>query len=325
MTGAPPTGQARSRARSGRSRRARSSGRVPPRNLGVVRVRVDLADGRTIEVAVAGPDSGTPLVFHHGTPGAAVPYPPMVEAAARRGLRTVQCSRPGYAGSTALPGRTVAAVAADTAAVLDALGAGEFVTLGHSGGGPHALACAALLPDRCRAAASVAGPAPFDAEGLDWMDGMGAENLAEFGAAVTGAGALAAFLEAQRPALLAVRSADLVAALGDLLSPVDRKQFTGEYADHIAESFHAALASGIAGWQDDDLAFVRDWGFPLAQARRVTIWHGAQDRMVPYPHGAWLASRLPGATARLYPDEGHLSVFTGNLEEILADLTAEAA
>src|SRR5262245_36893206 len=125
---------------------------------------VQLPDGRALDVAVAGPEDGLPLVFHYGTPSGPVLFPPLVDAAARHGLRTVVYARPGYAWSTPRPGRSVASAPADTASVLDALGAGTFVTVGWSGGGPHALACAALLPDRCAAAASLAGVAPYGAE-----------------------------------------------------------------------------------------------------------------------------------------------------------------
>ena len=136
---------------------------------------INLPDGRHLEVLVEGPADGLPVVCHYGTPSGAVPYQALFDAAARHGLRAVVCSRPGYGDSTPRPGRSVADVAGDVAAVLDALGADRFVTYGTSGGGPHALACAALLPDRCLAAVSVAGVAPYRAEGLDWLAGMGPE------------------------------------------------------------------------------------------------------------------------------------------------------
>jgi pimeloyl-ACP methyl ester carboxylesterase len=283
-------------------------------------VHIDLGDGRHIEVLVAGPSSGLPVVFHHGTPGGAALFPPWVEAASQRGLRSIICSRPGYGGSTARPGRIVADVAADTAAVLDQFGAHEFVTLGWSGGGPHALACAALLPDRCRAAVSVAGVAPYRADGLDWSAGMGAENLEEFGAAAGGEGPLSTYLQKEADGLATVQATDVAAALGDLVSEVDRLQLTGEFAEFLAASFRAAVSGGIAGWRDDDLAFVTDWGFPLAAPVPVTIWQGGQDRMVPFAHGQWLAANVAGARARLLPEEGHLSLMVGRFGEILDEL-----
>jgi pimeloyl-ACP methyl ester carboxylesterase len=152
----------------------------------------ELSDGRTIEYVVTGPPTGMPLVLHHGTPGAAAVYPPAVEAAARHGLRLVTYSRPGYGRSTAKPGRTVGDAAGDVAAILDTVGAGPFVTIGWPGGGPHALACATLA-ERCLGAALIGGAAPYGVAGLDWMAGMGKENVAEFNAALAGEAALTGF------------------------------------------------------------------------------------------------------------------------------------
>jgi pimeloyl-ACP methyl ester carboxylesterase len=281
---------------------------------------VKLQDGRTLEYVVGGPADGLPLVFHHGTPGAAVLFPPMTDAAARHGLRTVMYSRAGYAGSTARPGRSVSDVAGDIAALMDALDADAFVTLGWSGGGPHALATAALLPDRCRAAATIAGVAPYAAEGLDWLAGMGQENLDEMGAAVAGEEPLTAYLEKEAPGLARVSGAEIAAALGDLVSDVDKQALTGAFADYLAESFHASVSTGIAGWRDDDLAFVGEWGFPLDSFRvPVAIWQGAQDRMVPFDHGRWLAAHVSGSHVHLEADEGHLSLID-KFEMIVADL-----
>jgi pimeloyl-ACP methyl ester carboxylesterase len=286
---------------------------------------VQLPDGRALDVAVAGPEDGTPLVFHYGTPSGPVPFAPIVDAAARHGLRTVVYARPGYRGSTPRPGRTVADAPADTAAVLDALGAGTFVTLGWSGGGPHALACAALLPDRCAAAGSIAGVAPYGAAGLDWHAGMGADNVEEFAAASAGEAALSRYLEEPAKTMANVSADDVGRALGDLASDVDRRRLTGEFAAFLAASFRAAVATGIAGWRDDDLAFVRHWGFPLGASCPITIWQGGQDRMVPYAHGEWLADHIPDARAHLLPEEGHLSLLVGAIDEIVDDLVTLAA
>ncbi|MFI5952881.1 alpha/beta fold hydrolase [Cryptosporangium sp. NPDC051539] len=280
-----------------------------------------LPDGRNLEYLVEGPAGGRPLVLHNGTPSAASLYEPIVTAAARNGLRVVTTSRPGYAGSTAQPGRTVASVAADVAALLDALGADRFLTVGWSGGGPHALACATLLSGRCAAAATIAGVAPYDAEGLDWLAGMGAENIEEFGAAATGPAELTAFLEAQVPALANVRGDQLGAALGDLVSDVDKVALTDTFADYTAGMFRAAVSAGVDGWRDDDLAFVTGWGFDLdALTTPVAIWQGAQDRMVPFAHGRWLADHVPGATVHLDEAEGHLSLVITAFDAIVADL-----
>ena len=229
-------------------------------------------------------------------------------------------------GSTAQPGRSVADVADDTAAVLDAVGADAFVTIGWSGGGPHALACGALLPERCQAAATLAGVAPYGADGLDWFAGMSEENVEEFSAAFDGEEPLTRFLEAQASVLRNVSASDVADALGGLVSAVDKAALTGEFAAFIAAVFRRALSTGVAGWRDDDLAFARDWGFALASiARPVAVWQGAQDRMVPFAHGRWLSENVPGAVAHLYPDEGHLSLALTRLDEIVADLVALAS
>jgi pimeloyl-ACP methyl ester carboxylesterase len=279
-------------------------------------------DGRQLEVLLAGPPDGMPLVFHNGTPSGLAEFGPMTQAASARGLRTVLYSRPGYGGSTPQPGRAVADAAADVAAILDQIGAGQFVTAGTSGGGPHALACAALLPGRCLAAATMAGVAPSNAPGLDWLGGMGPENMEEFAAAAAGEEALTRFLEAAASGLREVTADQLADELGGLVSGTDKAALTGDYAQYLASSFRAAVSTGIAGWRDDDLAFIRDWGFSLAADRPVpvAIWQGAQDRMVPYAHGQWLAAQVPGARAHLLPDEGHLTLTVTSFGQILDDL-----
>jgi pimeloyl-ACP methyl ester carboxylesterase len=284
-----------------------------------------LADGRALDVEVSGPDGGTPLFFLHGTPGDSQRYPPFAETAAARGLRLVGYSRPGYGNSSRQPGRDVAACAPDTAAIAGQLGADRFYVAGASGGGPHALACAALLPDQVLACTTVASVAPFEAEGLDFLDGMGAENIEEFAAAVAGSAGLQDYLERQLPVLSEVTGEQVAAALGDVVSPVDVATLTGEFAEYLAASIRSALASGIWGWHDDDLAFVTPWGFELADLRvPVFIWQGGQDRMVPFRHGEWLAAHVPGAKARLLPEHGHLSITTGMFGEIVDELLASA-
>ena len=282
---------------------------------------ISLPDGRDLQVLMAGPENGLPLVIHEGTPAGLVVYPPAVRAARDRGLRVVIIARPGYEASTPRPGRRVADVAEDVAAVLDDLGADTFVTYGVSGGGPHALACAARLPGRCLAAASVAGVAPYRAEGLDFLAGMGPENVTEFGAALKGSDALTPYLEGEAIGFGNVTADDIVASFGGLVSDADKAALTGEYAATLAASLRAALRNGVAGWRDDDLAFTADWGFDLGQlAVPVAVWQGDQDRMVPYAHGQWLAAHIPGARVHLKPGEGHLTIALTALENILDDL-----
>ncbi|HLX49998.1 MAG TPA: alpha/beta hydrolase [Streptosporangiaceae bacterium] len=281
---------------------------------------IGLPDGRTMEVLTAGPPDGLPVVMHHGTPSGPVAWPPTVDAAKVRGLRLILPARPGYAGSTPRPGRRVADIAGDVAAVLDALGCDAFVTAGTSGGGPHALACSALLRGRCLAAATIAGAAPYQAGGLDWLDGMGPENVSEFGAAASGKAELSAFLDNQAAAIRTVQPGQLAAGLGGLLSDADKAVLTGEFAGYLAAAVRSACGNGIEGWRDDDLAFVADWGFPLDAVGKVAIWQGSEDRMVPQAHGAWLAKHIPGARARMRRGEGHLTFTARGLGEVFDDL-----
>lgn len=281
---------------------------------------VQLPSGRTLEARFAGPADGPVVVFHHGTPGSSLPFAPMAEAITRRGLRLLTYSRPGYGVSTPQPGRRVVDAAQDVAYLLDALGASTFRAIGWSGGGPHALACAAALPGRCLAAVTIAGVAPYPAEGLDWLAGMGPENIEEFGLALRGAEALLPFLQTFQASLISITGAEVADSLGGLISDVDRAYLTGDFAEWLAAHFREGLAPGVQGWLDDDLAFCRDWGFDLRACRSVTVWQGDQDRMVPEAHGRWLASHVPGARRRLQPGQGHLSVAVGAFEQILDDV-----
>ena len=287
----------------------------------VVSFPLRLADGRSLDVEVSGPDGATPLVAHHGTPGERSQYPPFAAAAAARGLRYVSYSRPGYGGSSRQPGRAVADCAADTAAILGHLGADRCYTVGASGGGPHALACAALLADQVLACATVAGVGPFGAEDLDFLEGMGRENHEEFGAALAGPAELQAYLEREAASLAEVSGEQMAAVLGDLVSPVDAAALTGDFAAYVAASFRQALANGIWGWFDDDLAFTRPWGFELDSIGvPVVVWQGGQDRMVPFAHGRWLAAHVPRARAKLLHEEGHLSIAVDKFGEIVGGL-----
>jgi len=280
----------------------------------------------SLEVEITGPAGGETLIFHMGTPSAASMYSPLVALGAQRGLRHVLYLRPGYGESERCEGRTVADCAADVAAVADALGVERFYTAGRSGGGPHALATAALLPERVIAAATIAGCAPRDAEGLDWLAGMAQENLDELAAAEAGEKELLGFIEPFRTKLISADAADLHAEFGDLLSDVDRSVMTGEFADYEAESMRAGLRHGVWGWFDDDIELISDWGFDLSNIScPVTIWQGAQDLMVPLAHGEWLASHIHGARANLLADHGHLSLALDHYGELLDDLIASGS
>ncbi len=288
-------------------------------------VTVETADGRSLEVLTSGPDDGLPLLVHWGTPQGAVRFGIVERPAAARGLRMVSYSRPGYGLSSPRHGpATIADDAADAIEVLDHLGLDEFVTLGWSGGGPRALACAALYPGRCLAATSGAGAAPYGVPDLDFLAGMGPENVEEFGAALAGVQALEGWLSTNAPAAFAVTADDVIASMGELLSEVDKAALTGELAECAAEGIRHAGRQGSVGWRDDDLTLVRPWGFDLSAIEvPVSIWQGAQDRMVPYAHGRWLAAHVPGARVHLYEDEGHVSLLM-QMDRVLDDLLDRA-
>jgi pimeloyl-ACP methyl ester carboxylesterase len=292
--------------------------------VNVERLQVSLGDRRNLDVAVAGDADAIPFVFHHGTPGSAIVFDPFLEEVLARGLRYIAYSRPGYGDSTRRAERTVADCVADTVAVVEQLGRDRFYTAGWSGGAPHAIACAALMPDRVLAAASIAGPAPNGAEGLDWLGGMGEENVEEFGAAIAGPDELRSYLEKVGPEFGSVTGDEIVSALGDLVGEVDKTALTGELGAFLAGNIREGLRNGIWGWFDDDLAFVRDWGFDVsALAVPTTVWQGAQDRMVPFSHGEWLAGHAP-IRGRLLPDHGHLSLAVASFPTILDDLLVSA-
>ena len=261
--------------------------------------------------------TGPAIVVHHGTPMSRLLYGPNLADARARGLRLIGYDRPGYGDSTPQPGRTVADAATDVAAIADALGIDRFATWGISGGGPHALACAALLPERVVAAASLAGAAPYDAHELDFLAGMGEGNVKEFGLILEGREKLEPFLRAERDALLTAGREGLAEAMRTLLTPVDAAAFTGETAEFLFESLQVGSAQRIDGWLDDDLAFVKPWGFSVEQIGvPVLLWQGAEDRFVPLAHGEWLASCIPTCEAHLSPDDGHITLLVRRVSEV---------
>ena len=278
-----------------------------------------LPDGRALEYVEGGDPGGVPTVVHHGTPGGPVLDPHWEDTARERGLRLVLPARPGYAGSTRRPGRSVRDVVGDVVALADHLGVDRFLTWGWSGGGPHALACAALLPERVVAAASLAGVAPYDAEGLDFMAGMGEGNIEEFGLALEGEEALRPLAEEQGAEMGDVTPAGLAEAMAPHLTPVDAAEITGpgSIGATLAAQTRTGFATGVDGWVDDDLMFTRPWGFGLVGIRvPVLLMQGRQDAMVPMGHGEWLATQVIGADVRLSEDDGHLTLVTRQMAAV---------
>lgn len=279
---------------------------------------------RELEVVLEGDPDGTLLVFHHGSPGSAVPYEPLDRVAAERGMKLATYSRPGFGDSARDPGRTVASCTKDVAAIADHLEAERFITIGWSGGAPHAIACAALLPERVASAATLAGVAPYDAPGLDWTAGMGEDNQVEYPLAASDPEALLEWMQPHVQELSEVSPDGIFHSLKSLISPVDEGSLTGGFADMVARSFRHAFRSGPWGWYDDDLAFVQSWGFDLDEISvPISIWQGDHDLMVPRAHAEWLIDRIPTAIPQMRPEHGHLSLI-GNIGDIFDDLRANS-
>lgn len=257
-------------------------------------IDVDLPDGRVVrafDAGALGPDTPT-VVWHPGSPHTGEPIEPLVALARERGIRLVSYARPGYGGSTPNPGRDVASAALEVAAVADALGVGRFAVLGYSGGGPHALACAAMLPDRVVAAATLAGVAPFTGDD-GWFDGMHAPGALR--AAAGSRDARAAFAETDEFDPEQFVDADWAA-------------LEGEWAA-VGRDAQRAEEAGPGGLIDDDVAFTRPWGFDLAEVRVPTLLvHGERDRVVPRSHAVRALADLAQARLWMRLDEGHVAV-----------------
>jgi pimeloyl-ACP methyl ester carboxylesterase len=274
-------------------------------------------DGRRLTVEEYGDPDGTPLVLLHDTPGCRFGVVPRDVVAAHPHIRFIAYDRPGYGDSDRLPGRRVADAARDVAELAGALGLGRFSVLGHSGGAPHALACAALLPSRVRRAAALASPAPPDARDLSWFDGMAESHVEEFTLALTDPLAFAGRL-ATRAADIRRDPAQLLVSLRDGLTDSDRRIVSDPaVGEMLLRTYREALRGSSYGWLDDDLALLSDWGFdPAAVIRPVLLWHGAQDRFSPVGHFMWLADRIPRARPVLQQDTGRF----GALEALPAVL-----
>lgn len=278
-------------------------------------------DGRTLAVEESGDPAGRPVLVHMGTPTSRRLYGPHVRDAAARGLRLISYDRPGYGGSSPQPGRTVADCAGDVRAICAELGVDRLATWGISGGGPHVLACAALLPDLVTAAASLASLAPYGADGLDYFAGMGQGNVDYFRLFLTDEAAARAQTDEDREELLATQPEDFAKVLESLLAPADAAVLRGELAEYLTSSGQDGLAPGSQGWWDDNCT-VRPWGFDLAGITvPVLLLHGRQDMMVPFGHGEWLAAHIPGVEARLLDDDGHLTLLQNRVPEVHAWLS----
>jgi pimeloyl-ACP methyl ester carboxylesterase len=269
---------------------------------------VDLSttDGRVLHAYDVGPTGSSDelvVLWHGGTPNTGAPPEPLFEVARSLRLRWIGYDRPSYGASSPHRGATVASAAADAAQVADDLGIARFGVFGSSGGGPRALACAALLSDRVSAAVTISSPAPWPAAGLDYFAGMSRGSVRELRAAAQGRAELERVLAANEFDPESFIAADYAALEGNW------SWFGGVV--------QAATANGPDGMIEDDLATMAPWGFDLAQVTAPTlIMHGTDDRMVPSSHAEWLAAHCPGAELRLIAGEGHVSVLNSAPEAL---------
>jgi len=284
-------------------------------------------DGRTLAYCEWGDPDGNPVISLHGTPGSRLGRHPDEDVYRHAGVRAITYDRAGYGQSTRRPGRSVADVAGDVAAIADALGLDRFAVTGGSGGGPHALASGALLADRVTRCASVVGIAPFGPGGLareEYFKGMVEGNVREIGWALEGEERLRPELEREAKELLSSIDNDPENPLGQdyALSSQDLEVIgQGPFHQVLSASTHEGIGRSVDGMVDDDLAFVRPWGFDVSQISVPTaVWYGPHDTLVPTSHGEWLARQIPGAEVVIL-DGGHFGAYE-QFPQLLSWLTA---
>lgn len=233
------------------------------------------------------------------------------------GVRLISFDRPGYGHSDRLAARAVADVVPDVIAIADALGLGRFAVLGRSGGGPHALACAALLPERVTRAGVLVGLAPWAAEGLDWFAGMSDSNVLEYSTAAFAPDELVAHLMHAATRIKADPASHVNDIIGPEMPESDRRVVSdGGIRSMLERMFAEATVASADGWIDDALAFCSPWGFDIADIKvPVLLWHGENDVFSPVAHARWLAERIPGAIMAIRPGSAHFGAL-----EVLPDV-----
>ena len=275
-----------------------------------------LKDGRELEILDNGINSERAIIFHHGTPGHASAWSPWLEEAALSGVRAISYSRAGYGTSDRNPGRSVISINNDIAQILDAKNIVKFVSIGWSGGGPHALAN--TFEPRNVGAISLAGVGAFGASDLDFLEGMGPENHDEFGAALKGEAVITQWMNENAVPMKHVTGSDIREAFGGLIGDADKAVLEGAVADEMAATMRNGLAVSFDGWIDDDLVFIKPWGFDLAAITKpVILWQGDDDFMVPHAHSYWLEKHIPTAQLSFIPGHGHISLGEKYKPEIL--------
>jgi pimeloyl-ACP methyl ester carboxylesterase len=265
--------------------------------------------GRELCVETGGRPDGKPVLIHHGSPGSRLLVDDWVSDATEDGVRLIGYDRPGYGRSTPDPARTVADCAADVRAIAAALGYDRIAMWGISGGGPHALACAAMLPDLVCAVASLASIAPYGSPDLDYFTDMGQDNVDDIQLFLRDRAAAHEKLASDREGLLQATAETVTAGIESLISPADAAALRSGLDEYLLRSMQLGLEPGDEGWWEDCRVHVEDWGFSFDDiAVPVQLWHGRNDKFVPFQHGEWLAEQIPGVEAHLSDDDGHLTL-----------------
>ncbi len=266
-----------------------------------------LADGRELAWEEQGDPGGSPLLTLHGSPGSRMNRPPIHDRLTDAHIRQITYDRPGYGFSTPQPDRRVVDVAADVEALLDALSIDRVAVSGGSGGGPHALALATALPDRCTVVLCNVGVAPYDRMGEAFLDGMDPKNVWRFRAAQRGREAAAEVFGPDMEEIAEQARTDPGNVFADMDLPESDRAILRELGSSITAGFVEAARQGPWGFVDDFIAIGSPWGFDPGEARApVIIEYGRTDVNVPPSHGDWLAAHVPHIEVRVHDEAGHL-------------------
>ncbi|UZJ50728.1 hypothetical protein CBS101457_000048 [Exobasidium rhododendri] len=291
--------------------------------------KLRLASGRSLDFIIEGSSAEDALtfVYIHGTPSAYPVMRSLIIGCQEHNFKLISFSRAGYGDSSRHAGRSVVDIVDDVKSLLEHLKVKECVVGGWSGGGPHALACAARL-ESCVGSLCIAGVAPYvESTGLDWLEGQGEDNVQEFKASLEGEEPTRAFVDAQRKELIIANAAGIVEEMSSILPDIDKKALleNQDVGSSLEVTFKEALKNNSDGWVDDDLAFVKPWEFELSEIKKpVFLYQGSLDLMVPYGHGQWLAKNLPQEhlTTHLIEGEGHISIWLGYMDSMLKELSS---
>ena len=281
-----------------------------------------VSSGRVLRARSAGPVDAPAIMYFPGTPDSRLFIDVLAPLAVTSPVRVIAFDRPGYGGSTAAR-FSLASVAQDAGAVMDALGVDRFAAVGQSGGGPFALATAAALPDRVTGVGSASGAGciaevpgefdlmvdtdkqalallPDDPEGAARLFGLGFGDLVAV--AHDDDAVLAAFTEMLPPDADVLQRADVRAALPAAL--------------------REAFRQGVEGAAWDNVAWVGPWDLDFASIRQPTwLWYGDADPLAIPANAYWLKDKIPHATLVMRPGEGHMGIIT-HFDEIAATLAA---